>query len=213
MTKILYHDNNIYHDIVIFFSFKKCIILKSLIPYNFHNPCHQCQYQTNTSLKREREKNPQKFVISMNGRQNEYWNASPLRAKSGSNTLLHWVFSFSRLLSQDLNRCVYEDTCKDRDSDAYKCVYVIVQSRQKRKGALLSHRKRRCTHIALFVFQQLQIGCFKTAVLINAWPCYRCSPSFRNELVVLHLFLSLLHVSWWVACKDRSHPNDEKVLP
>ncbi len=54
MTKILYHDNNIYHHIVIFFSFKKVfIILKSLIPYNFHNPCHQCQYQTNTSLKRE----------------------------------------------------------------------------------------------------------------------------------------------------------------
>ncbi len=65
MTKILYHDmtnlyhdNNIYHNIVILFSFKKVfiIILKSLIPYNFHNPCHQCQYQTNTSLKREREK-------------------------------------------------------------------------------------------------------------------------------------------------------------
>ncbi len=32
------------------------IIFKSLIPYNFHNPCHQCQYQTNTTLKREREK-------------------------------------------------------------------------------------------------------------------------------------------------------------
>ncbi len=54
MTKILYHDNNIsqYSD---FFYFKKVfIILKYLIPYNFHNPCHQCQYQTNTSLKRER---------------------------------------------------------------------------------------------------------------------------------------------------------------
>ncbi len=53
MTKILYHDNNIDHDLVIFFSsFKRVfIILKSLIPYNFHNPCHQ--YQTNTSLKRE----------------------------------------------------------------------------------------------------------------------------------------------------------------
>ncbi len=47
---------NIYHDIVISFSLKKFfIILKSLIPYNFHNPCHQCQYQTNTSLKRERK--------------------------------------------------------------------------------------------------------------------------------------------------------------
>ncbi len=32
-----------------------------------------------------------------------------------------------------INRCVYEDTCKDGDSDAYKCVYVIVQSRQKEK--------------------------------------------------------------------------------
>ncbi len=40
-----------------FFSFKKVfIILKSLILYHFHNPRHQCQYQTNTSLKRERKK-------------------------------------------------------------------------------------------------------------------------------------------------------------
>ncbi len=30
---------------------------------------------------------------------NEYWNASPLRAKSGSNTLLHCVFSFCCLLA------------------------------------------------------------------------------------------------------------------
>ncbi len=49
---VLYHDDNIYHHIGIFFSFTKVfIILKSLIPHNFHNPCHQCQ--TNTSLKRE----------------------------------------------------------------------------------------------------------------------------------------------------------------
>ncbi len=64
---------------------------------------------------------------------------------------------------------VFEDTCKDGDSDAYKCVYVIVQKRQKRKGALLSHRKRWHTHIALlFYFQQLKISCFKTAVPKNA---------------------------------------------
>ncbi len=48
----------------------------------------------------------------------------------------------------------------------HKCVYVIVQSQQKRKGALLSHRKRRRTHIdLLFEFQRLKISCFKTAVL------------------------------------------------
>ncbi len=29
------------------------------------------------------------------------------------------------------------------------------------------------------------IGCFKTAVLKDACPCYRFSPSFRNELLVL----------------------------
>ncbi len=38
-------------------------------------------------------------MINMNGRQNEYWTASPLRPKSGSNTLLHFVFSFCRLLA------------------------------------------------------------------------------------------------------------------
>ncbi len=46
---------------------------------------------------------------------------------------------------------MFQDTCKDGDSDAYKCVYVIVQSRQNIKGALLSHRKRRRTHIALLL--------------------------------------------------------------
>ncbi len=62
--QLLYHDNNIYHDIV-FFSFNKVfIILKSLIPYNFHNPCHQCQYQTNTSLKTERKNNSTSLKIN-----------------------------------------------------------------------------------------------------------------------------------------------------
>ncbi len=130
---------------------------------------------------------------------------------------------------------VFEDTCKDGDSDAYKCVYVIVQSRKKEK-ALLSHRKRRCTRIALlFEFQRLKIGCFKTAVLKNTWPCYRCSPSFRNELLVvswlvlcpvhapflsffiyinLPFLVSYFYYLWGgAAYKDRSHSNDEKVLP
>ncbi len=104
-------------------------------------------------------------MINMNGRQNEYWTASPLRPKSGSNTLLHCVFSFLKPKSLRLRTLA-----KTGVSDAYKCVYVIVQSRQKRKGALLSHRKRWCTHITLallFEFQWLKIGCFKTAVLKN----------------------------------------------
>ncbi len=43
---------------------------------------------------------------------------------------------------------------------------------------LLSQRKRRRTHIALlFEFQRLKNGCFKTAVLKNKCPCYKC-PSF-----------------------------------
>ncbi len=37
-------------------------------------------------------------MINMNDRQNEDWTASPLRPKSGSNTLLHCIFSFCRLL-------------------------------------------------------------------------------------------------------------------
>ncbi len=62
--KFYYHDNNIYHDSD-FFSFKKVfILLKSLISYNFHNPCHQCQYQTNTSLKRERKNNSTSLKIN-----------------------------------------------------------------------------------------------------------------------------------------------------
>ncbi len=54
----------------------------------------------------------------------------------------------------------------------------------------------------LFVFQRLKIGCFKTAVLKNVCPCYRCSPLFRNVLIVLSwlivlLLLFPLHASWW----------------
>ncbi len=61
---------------------------------------------------------------------------------------------------------MFEDTCKDGDSDAYKCVYVIVQSRQKRKSVLLSHRKRRRTHIGLlFEFQRLKIFVLKLQFL------------------------------------------------
>ncbi len=51
-------------------------------------------------------------VINMN----EYWNASPLRPKSGSNTLLHCVFSsavYSLLRPKSL--CLWGD-CKDGDS-------------------------------------------------------------------------------------------------
>ncbi len=61
---------------------------------------------------------------------------------------------------------MFEDTCKDGDSDAYKCVHVIVQIRQKRKGALLSHRKRQSTHIGLFFnglkSVVLKLQCLKT---------------------------------------------------
>ncbi len=54
----------IYITIWWFFYFKKVIILKSLIPYDFHNPCHQCHYQTNTSLKRERKNNSTSLKIN-----------------------------------------------------------------------------------------------------------------------------------------------------
>ncbi len=161
-------------------------------------------------------------MINMKDRQNEYWDASPLRPKSGSNTLLHCVFSFCRLLSLKTQITVFMRILAKTGilTDAYTCVYVIVQSRQKWKSVLLSNRKRRRTHIALlFEFQRLKISLYQTAVIKNAWPCYRCSPSFRNELLVvswllvLHLFLSVLHAPWWAAYKDCSHSNDEKLLP
>ncbi len=94
----------------------------------------------------------------------------------------------------------------------HKCVYVIVQSQQsgKKKSAALSHRNRDGAHTALlFAFQQLKIGCFKTAVLKNACPFYRCSPSFSSDRSPP---ASVSHSRPVVACKDRSHPNDEKVL-
>ncbi len=64
-AKILYHNMTTFISRYSVFSFNKVfIILKSLIPYNFHNPCHQCQYQTNTSLKRERKNNSTSLKIN-----------------------------------------------------------------------------------------------------------------------------------------------------
>ncbi len=37
-------------------------------------------------------------MINTDGRQNEYWTASPLRPKSRSNTLLHCVFSLCSIV-------------------------------------------------------------------------------------------------------------------
>ncbi len=90
-------------------------------------------------------------MINMNGRQNEYWTASPLRPKSGSNIaklLLH-AFFLSALYSllKPKSLCLWGYLQRPSIfcwySDAYKCVYVIVQSRQKgkRKSAVLSHRR------------------------------------------------------------------------
>ncbi len=70
------------------------------------------------------------------------------------------------------------------------CLCNVNCSKSTKKKSRASLTQRGCTHITLgllFAFQQLKIGCFKTAVLKNAWPCYRCSPSFRSELIVLHL--------------------------
>ncbi len=60
---------------------------------------------------------------------------------------------------------MFEDTCKDGDSDAYKCVYVIVQSRRKRKrkSAPLTQKE---THIGLcfngLKSVVLKLQCLKT---------------------------------------------------
>ncbi len=59
---------------------------------------------------------------------NTYWNASPLRPKSGSIIApvcvsLPAVYSLLRP-----NHCVNEDTCKDVDSGTYKCVYITVHT-------------------------------------------------------------------------------------
>ncbi len=137
-------------------------------------------------------------VINMN----EYWNASPLRQKSGSNIVtVTSAFSFclySLLSPKSLLMRILAKT----GILTHISVYVIVQSRQKRKSMLLSHRKRRRTHIALlFEFQRLKIGCFKTAVL-NAWACYRCSPSFSNELLV---------VSWLVVLSPLHTPTGRRI--
>ncbi len=87
--------------------------------------------------------------------------------------------------------------------------------KRQKKRAPLTQKQRRRMHITLallFVFQRLKIGCFKTAVLKNACPCYRCSPSFRNELLVLSCrIVLLLGATCFCVYPSRSHPNDEKV--
>ncbi len=91
---------------------------------------------------------------------------------------------------------MFEDTCKDGDSDAYKCVYVIFQSRQKRKGAILSHRKRRHTHIGL-----LFVLCFnglKSVVL--KLQCLNTRDHANVTDVVRHLGTSSSLCPGWSFC-------------
>ncbi len=148
-------------------------------------------------------------MINRNGRQNEYWTASPLRPKSGSNTLLHMRFLlqlFSFLRPKSL--CLWGYL--QRRGFWRISVFTFKANKAAKKSAVLSDRNRDGAHIALlFAFQQLKIGCFKTAVLKNACPCYRCSPSFSSGRSPPGSVSPSRPV---VACKDRSHPNDEKVL-
>ncbi len=133
------------------------------------------------------------LLFDYNGRQDEYWTASPLRPKSGSNTLLHvrcfQLFSLLRPKSLWLMRILAK-------TGIVTHINVLCNRSKpisgKKMHAPLSQKQRRRTHIALFVFQRLKIACFKTAVLKNACPCYRCSPSFRNELLVLFWLIVLL---------------------
>ncbi len=57
----------------------------------------------------------------------------------------------------DLNRSVYEDSCKDGDFDAYKCVYVIVQSRQKIKKKRAPLTQKETAHTKDFLFRPSDI--------------------------------------------------------
>ncbi len=150
-------------------------------------------------------------MINRNGRQNEYWTASPLRPKSGSNTLLHMRFLlrlFSFLRPKSL--CLWGYLQRWGFWRIYVCLCnrsKPIRRIKKKRGPLT--QKQDGAHIALlFAFQQLKIGCFKTAVLKNACPCYRCSPSFSSGRSPPGSVSPSRPV---VACKDRRHPNDEKV--
>ncbi len=121
-------------------------------------------------------------MINRNGRQNEYWTA--LRPKSGSNTRLHMRFLlqlFSFLKPKSL--CLWGYLQRRGFWRIYVCLCnrsKPIKRQKKQKTAVLSHRNRDVHTALLFAFQQLKIGCFKTAVLKNTCPFYRCSPSFSS---------------------------------
>ncbi len=163
-------------------------------------------------------------MINMNGRQNEYWTASPLKPKSGSNIAkllltLHKRFLFLPFTLLDLNRCVYEDTCNDGDSDAYKCVHVIVQSRQKKKRVPLTQKETAHAYSCCLIFNALKsvvlkLQCLKTRDhATDVVPRLGTSSSLCPGWSFSTCFCLLLTPPWWAAYKDRSHSNYEKVFP
>ncbi len=136
----------------------------------------------------------------MNARQNEYWTASPLRPKSGSNTLLHMRFHFQLFsLLRPKALCLWGYLQRW----GFWRIYVRLCNRskpikrQKKKSAVLSHRNRDGARIQLgcLCFNSLKSVVLKLQCLKMRVHATDVVP--RLVLVVLHLVLSPLHVPWW----------------
>ncbi len=134
------------------------------------------------------------------------WQGRTNRQNTGSNiSTVTYAFSLSAVFSllRPKSLCLWGYLQRQGFWRIYVCSCNRSKANKAEKSASLTQTQRRCTHIGLlFVFQRLKISLYQTTVLKNAWPCYRCSHSFRNELlvvswlVVLHLILSPLHAPW-----------------
>ncbi len=57
----------------------------------------------------------------------------------------------------------------------HMCLCNCSKTAKKKRRALLTQKETTHAYSSVIEFQRLKIGRFKTAVLKNAWACYRCS--------------------------------------
>ncbi len=141
----------------------------------------------------------------MNDRHYEYWSASPLRPKSGSNTLLHMRFHFQLFsLLRPKALCLWGYLQRQGLWRIYVCLCNRSKPiKRQKKNARSSHTETETAHCSSQKQKQLGCLCFNSLKsLVLKLQCLKMRVHAtdvvpRLVLVVLHLVLSPLHVPWW----------------
>ncbi len=123
---------------------------------------------------------------------------------------------------------MFEDTFKDGDSDAYKCVYVIVQSRQKRKSAPLTQKETAHAYSSVVCYNGLKsvvlkLQCLKTRdhatdvvprLVTSSWLCHGSfclSFTPRGERRIKIAVTQMIKRYYWKQCTLQHHEINDRT--